>query len=248
MAKKNIAVSKFDTPPKDLKDHIFYGLQLDDEQKAFRDAIYSNDYDVIFCESPAGTGKTLVSVATGMLMCEMGIFDGMVYVVSPTQEERIGFLPGDIQSKTSVYSEPIYDALLKIGVNPDRVIANTDNIDGMKTGEALIRCAPHTFMRGINFSRKFVIIEEAQNMYFDDMRKVLTRCHDDCKVVVIGNTVQNDILSHPERSGFVPYLGCYKQHERCCVCRLTTNHRGWISSVADNFRMDEFVRKQQQVL
>ena len=243
MAKKaltaTLAAVKRDDPPQDLKGHIFYGLQLDSEQLEFRDAIYSNDYDVVFCESPAGTGKTLVSVATGMLMCELGLYDGIVYVVSPTQEERIGFLPGDAQSKTSIYSEPIYDALLTLGYSPERVIASEDNTEGMKNGGAVIRCAPHTYMRGINFSKKFVIIEEAQNMYFDDMRKVLTRCHDDCKVVIIGNAIQCDIYKLPERSGFVPYLGRFAEEDRCHVCELKTNHRGWISTVADNFRMKE---------
>ena len=235
-----INMARRDDPPMNLKDHIFYGLQLDEEQLKFRDAIYSKDYDVIFCESPAGTGKTLVSVATGMLMCEMGIYDGIVYIVSPTQEERIGFLPGDIQSKTSIYSEPIYDALLSLGYSPECVISSTDSLESMKeSGGAVIRCVPHTYMRGINFSKKFVIIEEAQNMYFDDMRKVLTRCHDDCKVVVIGNAIQCDIYKHPERSGFVPYLNRFSEEDRCFNCELKTNHRGWISTVADNFRMPE---------
>lgn len=240
MAKKHYSNSgSYGEAPATLDDHIFYGLKLDDEQIAFRDAIYSNDYDIVFCESPAGTGKTLISVATGMLMCKLGLYNGVVYIVSPTQEERIGFLPGDIQSKTIVYSEPIYDALLKIGYSPERVIVNESDVDNMKIGEGIVRCVPHTFMRGINFSKKIVIIEEAQNMYFDDMRKVLTRCHDDCKVVVIGNQIQNDILRHPERSGFVPYLNCFSKEERCCVCKLSTNHRGWISTVADNFSMPQ---------
>ena len=239
MAKKNTTTVCPAEPPANLKDHIFFGLDLDEEQRAFRDAIFSNDYDVIFCESPAGTGKTLISVATGFLMCEFGLYDGIVYIVSPTQEERIGFLPGDIQSKTQVYSEPIYDALLRINRSPEHFIIDDNNPESLKNGEAFVRCVPHTYMRGINFSKKFVIIEEAQNMYFDDMRKVLTRCHDDCKVVVIGNKIQNDLLRHPERSGFVPYLARFSEEPRCCVCELKTNHRGWISTVADSFSMPQ---------
>lgn len=238
MAKKNTTNCVTHTPPANLNGHIFFGIELDDEQRAFRDAIYSNENDVVFCESPAGTGKTLISVATGVLMCEAGLYDGIVYIVSPTQEERIGFLPGDIKSKTQVYSEPIYDALLKINRSPERYIIDED-IESVKNGEAFVRCVPHTYMRGINFSKKFVIIEEAQNMYFDDMRKVLTRCHDDCKVVVIGNKIQNDLLRHPERSGFVHYLSRFEIEPRCAVCELKTNHRGWISTVADSFAMPQ---------
>ena len=65
------------------------------------------------------------------------------------------------------------------------------------------------------------------------MKKVLTRIHDNCKVIVIGHSGQIDLYSHPEKSGFVRYLDHFKNDERCAVCELTHNHRGWISSWAD---------------
>ena len=53
---------------------------------------------------------------------------------------------------------------------------------------------------------KVVIVDESQNFYFDELMKVLTRIHDNCKVIVIGHDGQNDLINNPERSGFVPYL------------------------------------------
>lgn len=70
MAKKNnYTIPSKERAPENLHGHIFYGLTLDEEQKVFRDAIYSKDNDIVFCEAAAGTGKTLISVATGILMC-----------------------------------------------------------------------------------------------------------------------------------------------------------------------------------
>lgn len=227
-------------PPKNLNDHIFYGLTLDDEQKTFRDAIYSKDNDIVFCEAAAGTGKTLISVATAMIMCEYGLYDGITYIVAPTQEEKLGFLPGDVQMKVARYCDPLYDALYKLEYDPERVIESADDMEAIKTGEAVIRCTSHVYLRGRNFNRRVIIVEEAQNLYFDEMKRVLSRCCDDCKVIVIGNVAQCDIYKHPENSGFAPYLKRYAKEDRCVVCELNTNHRGWISTVADtyNWRYD----------
>ena len=92
----------------------------------------------------------------------------------------------------------------------------------------------HTFLRGTNFENKVVIVDEAQNFYFDELKKVLTRVHDSCKVIVIGHDGQNDLISNPERSGFVPYMEWFNNDERTAVCRLEKNYRGWISQHADD--------------
>ena len=88
-------------------------------------------------------------------------------------------------------------------------------------------------MRGCNFENKVVILDEAQNLYFDEMNKVLTRMHDSCQVIVIGHSKQCDIYYNPERSGFVKYLNHFSKDEKCAVCYLTKNYRGWISNTAD---------------
>ena len=64
----------------------------------------------------------------------------------------------------------------------------------------------------------------------EELKKVLTRCHDTCKVIVIGHTGQIDIRGG---SGFHRYLEHFQGHEKCAVCKLTTNHRGWLSTYAD---------------
>ena len=230
MAKKSKVVDYTDIP-ENLDNHPFYGLELDDEQKVFRDSIWSKDKDIIFVNAKAGTGKTTIATAVADLLVKYNRYDGIVYIAAPVQESKQGYLPGSIDDKSAPYFEPFYQALDKIGVNSNT--ATFSDIANEKFGTAYIRCMVHTFLRGCNFENKVVILDEAQNLYFDEMKKVLTRMHDNCKVIVIGHSQQCDIYYNPERSGFVKYLNHFAKNDRCAVCQLTKNYRGWISTVAD---------------
>lgn len=233
MARKNTSAEMLKAQvPQSLEDSPFYGLQLDAEQKVFRDAIWNPEKLIVFCNAKAGTGKTTIATATADLLCQYGQYDGIVYIASPTQEQKQGFLAGSIEEKSEPYFEPFYQALNKIGTNLNTVLYG--NVINAKNGTAYIRCVTHTFLRGVNFENKVVIIDEAQNYYFDELMKVLTRLHDSCKVIVIGHDGQIDLYKNPERSGFIRYLNWFAQDERCAVCKLTKNYRGWISQHADS--------------
>jgi len=214
------------------KDNMFFGLKLDEQQETLRNAIYGEDYDIIFVNSKAGTGKTLIAVATAKMLVASGRHDGLVYIVSPTQEQKQGFLPGTLNDKTMPYVEPLEQALLKINENPMQAIKQLCNMPN-KNGGAWVDCISHTFLRGTNFENKVVIIDEFQNSYLDEAKKILTRCHDSCKVICIGHSGQNDLYKNANNSGFTKYIEHFKNQDRCFVCELTKNYRGWISSHAD---------------
>lgn len=229
MAKKTV-VDKGNAPD-ELSGHPFYGLELDEMQAAFRDAIWDESKRIVFCNSKAGTGKTLIAAGTANLLYEYGRYQGIVYIAAPTQEQKQGYLKGTIEEKSEPYFEPFYQALAKIGLNLNTVFVDGGVNDKFQSG--YVQCLTHTFLRGTNFENKVVIIDEAQNFYFDEMLKVLTRMHDSCKVVVIGHDGQNDLLSNPERSGFLPYMKWFEGDERTAVCVLEKNYRGWVSQHAD---------------
>ena len=230
MAKKMPKVDYTDVP-ETLENHPFYGLELDEEQQKFRDAIWSKDKPIVFCNAKAGTGKTTIATGVANLLVKYGRYNGIVYISSPCQEEKQGYLKGSLEEKSQPYAEAFYDALERIGVNIN--IATYDDIMNEKNGTAYIKAITHTFLRGTNFENKVVIIDETQNYYFDELKKVLTRMHDNCKVIVIGHSQQCDLFHNPERSGFVKYLNHFSKDERCAVCNLTKNYRGWISNMAD---------------
>ena len=235
MARKSIAIS-YDNPPETLSEHPFFGLKLDEEQVKFRDAIWDKDNLIVFCNARAGTGKTTIATATADLLVKYGFYKGIVYIASPTQEQKQGYLKGTIEEKSEPYFEPFYQALEKIGVNLNT--ATYADIMNEKNGTAYIECMTHTFLRGCNFENKVIILDEAQNYYTDELKKVLTRIHDNCKVVVIGHSGQIDLYNNPQNSGFVRYLNHFSKDDRCAVCQLTHNYRGWISNYADELELD----------
>lgn len=232
MSKKRIMdIDKTDIP-ETLTDSLFYGIQLDEEQTVFRDHIWDKDKLIVFCNAKAGTGKTLIATATANLLVQYGRYDGIIYIASPTQEQKQGYLAGSIEDKSEPYFQPFYNALAKIGVNPMQAVSHA-SIMNSKNGTAYIDCITHTFERGVNYENKVIIIDESQNFYKDELKKVLTRAHDSCKVIVIGHSGQIDLYNNPNNSGFVPYLNHFRPDDRCAVCELTINHRGWISTHAD---------------
>ena len=235
MARKSISIS-YDNPPETLSEHPFFGFKLDEEQVKFRDAIWNKDNLIVFCNARAGTGKTTIATATADLLVKYGFYKGIVYIASPTQEQKQGYLKGTIEEKSEPYFEPFYQALEKIGVNLNT--ATYADIMNEKNGTAYIECMTHTFLRGCNFENKVIILDEAQNYYTDELKKVLTRIHDNCKVIVIGHSGQIDLYNNPQNSGFVRYLNHFSKDDRCAVCQLTHNYRGWISNFAYELEID----------
>ena len=198
--------------------------------KVFRDAIWDRDKLVVFCDAKAGSGKTTVAVGTAELLVKYRRYNGIVYIVAPTQEDKQGYLPGTLEEKSAPYFEGFYQALVTIGVSMGNSL--NSNIMNQKSGNGYIEALTHTFLRGVNFENQVVIIDEAQNFSLAELQKVLTRIHDSCKVVCIGHVGQIDI-SNKQSSGFARYLEHFKGEDRVAVCELSKNHRGWISSHAD---------------
>ena len=231
MGKRSSTNKRIIDVPQVLDDSMFYGLELDDEQRLFRDSIWDTNHLIVFCNAKAGSGKTLIATATGNLMVEYGLYHGLVYICSPYGEDRQGFLPGTLVEKSEPYFEPFYQALKKIRV--DANIVSCEDIVNLKNGTGYIECMTHTFLRGVNFENKVIIIDEAQNFSFMDLKKTLTRISDSCKVIVIGHDKQCDIKTAEPENAFVKYLQHFKNEEHCAICHLTKNYRGWISQKAD---------------
>lgn len=212
-------------------DKHFYDLVLDEEQAAFRDAILDLRKVIVFCDAPAGTGKSTIAMGAANILVhdKRNQLDGIVYIVSPYGEGKQGYLPGSITEKSEVYYEPAYQAMIECGMNPYADVCS-DAMTAKRKGEGFVKMLTHTYLRGTNLKNKVVILDESQNYTVDELKKVLTRCHDSCKVIVIGHTGQIDISGG---SGFARYLVHFEKEEKCAVCKLTRNYRGWLSTFAD---------------
>lgn len=233
-AKKKPVMETFDNPPRNFDDGRFYSLQLDEEQIAFANAIWNPDYDIIFVNARAGTGKTTIATGVANLLILYGMYRNLIYIMSPYGERKQGWLPGTITEKSSVYFEAFYQALVECNVNPHTAI-NDESLVNQKNGDGYITCITDTFLRGTNLDDAVIIIDEAQNYTVAQLKKTLTRVGKKAKVIVIGHELQCD-LERPAESGFMKYIEHFKDKDRATVCNLTINHRSWISQCADEVK------------
>ena len=148
--------------------------------------------DLVFGLGPAGTGKTYLAVAMGVVKLLSGVCDRII-LSRPAVEagERLGFLPGDLREKVDPYLRPLYDALYDM-LPAEQVVKR------LETGE--IEVAPLAFMRGRTLSNSFVILDEAQNTTPVQMKMLLTRLGENSRLVVTGDLTQID-LPRGTRSG-----------------------------------------------
>ena len=146
---------------------------------------------MVFAIGAAGTGKTYVAIAKAVEALEAG--DARRIVLSrPAVEagETLGFLPGDMEEKLSPYLRPLYDALC------DRL--STKRLKAMMA-EGIIEIAPIAFMRGRTLNNAFVVIDEAQNCTYPQLKMLLTRLGWNSSMVITGDPGQSDLL--PGMSG-----------------------------------------------
>lgn len=219
---------------------LFYGLELTVEQRKYADAIF--DKRMVWVDARSGSGKTTVAVGCAKLLHEQALKEGkaggkpLLYVFAPVQEKALGYLPGDLEDKTAEYKQPLYDALIEIGENPTQVVFSQKMLEGKKPNmdSVWVSAMPHTFARGTNLKGKTVIIDEAQNFTRGELKKLLTRIHSDCTVIVIGHRGQID-LPKEDTSGFVPYMEWFKNEPYVWQGVLTKNFRGDLAQHADNF-------------
>lgn len=220
------------------KDSMFFGFRetMTEEQLEYVNSIFDNRFTIVNAKS--GTGKSTLAVAAARLL-------GMklVYIFTPVQEKEMGYRSGTQTEKEREYISPLVGALIEIGENPNTCIFDEDLAKDPKSGKQMMElekngqcwCYPrsHTFARGINIENRVVIIDEAQNYRVHELRKVLTRIHDNCKVVMIGHTGQID-LPDEEQSGFKYYIEHFRNEKYAKVCTLTKNFRGELANHADN--------------
>ena len=150
------------------------------------------DKMIVFGIGPAGTGKTYLAMAMAIEAFKNDIVNRIV-LTRPAIEagEKLGFLPGDLQSKVDPYLRPLYDALYQI-MGPDSFARNME--------KGLIEVAPLAYMRGRTLDNAFIILDEAQNTTPAQMKMFLTRIGFGSKVIVTGDLTQKDLPS-VSRSG-----------------------------------------------
>ncbi len=199
---------------KDIICHTLQGKPIKPKtlgQKKYVDAIRNKM--IVFGLGPAGTGKTYLAMAMAITSFKNNEV-GRIILTRPAIEagEKLGFLPGDLQSKIDPYLRPLYDALYQI-MGAESFLKNSE--------KGLIEVAPLAYMRGRTLDNAFIILDEAQNTTPAQMKMFLTRIGFGSKVVITGDASQKD-LPQGQQSGLDVAISVVKNIDDISLCNLTS--------------------------
>ena len=211
MEEKEAVLTEID---KDIICHTVNGKPIKPKtlgQKQYVDAIRNNM--IVFGLGPAGTGKTYLAMAMAITAFKNDEV-GRIILTRPAIEagEKLGFLPGDLQSKVDPYLRPLYDALYQI-------MGSESFARNMEKG--LIEVAPLAYMRGRTLDNAYIILDEAQNTTPAQMKMFLTRIGFGSKVIVTGDASQKD-LAPGVKSGLDVAVKVLSGIEDIAFCNLTS--------------------------
>ena len=211
MEEKSTSLVELD---KDVICHTIQGKAVKPKtlgQQKYVEAI--KDKMITFGVGPAGTGKTYLAMAMAITAFKNNEV-GRIILTRPAIEagEKLGFLPGDLQSKIDPYLRPLYDALYQI-MGAESFMKNSE--------KGLIEVAPLAYMRGRTLDNAFIILDEAQNTTPAQMKMFLTRIGFGSKVVITGDATQKDLPSG-QVSGLDVATRVVKDIEDISICHLTS--------------------------
>lgn len=160
--------------PKTVNQEQYIAQLLDDQKR------------IVFAVGPAGTGKTMLAMLAAIKAYKEGQIEKIILTrpAVGTDDERHGFLPGDINAKMEPWTRPLFDVLHEY-YSPQDTAQMLD--------EQIIEISPLAFMRGRSFKSSYIVADEIQNTTINQMKMLLTRLGENCKLVATGDIDQTDI-------------------------------------------------------
>lgn len=173
----------FNTPTRKKAVHL---IPRTIAQETYIAQLLNDQKHIVFAVGPAGTGKTMLAMMAAIKAYKEGTVEKIILTrpAVGTDDERHGFLPGDINAKMEPWTRPLFDVLHKY-YSPQETAKMIE--------EQIIEISPLAFMRGRNFESAYIVADESQNTTINQMKMLLTRLGENCKLVVTGDVDQTDI-------------------------------------------------------
>jgi len=180
-----------------IKSDILLNFKVDqkfhfnDHHKAFVEKAFQDETHIIFCDGPAGSSKTYCATYVALSMLKGKKIDEIIYIRSIVESatRKLGSLPGEVDDKFKPWSIPLIEKC-------DELVGK--QITNILFENGYLKCTPVNFLRGATFANSVVIVDEAQNLEHSELVTILTRFGKNCKLFVIGDSLQSDI----QKSGF----------------------------------------------
>lgn len=177
--------------------------KLTDTHKSLVELGYLDSTKMLFVDGPAGTAKTYCASLLALNLLRGHKMNEIVYIRSIVESasKSMGSLPGEVDDKFLPWTLPLMEKLNEL-LEPGEVNHLFD--------KNIIRAVPVNYVRGLTFTDSVVIVDEAQNLTFNELTTILTRFGENTKMLVIGDTKQSDING---KSGFKPMCRCFDDNE-----------------------------------
>lgn len=145
-----------------------------------------------------GSGKTFLALYFALSAMIDHIYQKVIIIRSVVPSRDMGFLPGSHADKMKVYEAPYYTICNQLYGRADAydILKKTKQVEFMST----------SFMRGLTFSNCVVIVDEMQNLNWMELKTIITRLDDDCRIIFCGDTIQSDFERHSEKKGLISFL------------------------------------------
>jgi len=173
-------------------------FHFNDRHKAFVEKALDENSHILFCDGPAGSSKTYCAVYVALSMLKDRKIDEIIYIRSIVESatRKLGSLPGEVDEKFKPWSIPLIEKC-------DELVGK--QVANMLFESGLLKCIPVNFLRGSTFQNSVVIVDEAQNLEHSELVTILTRFGKNCKLFVIGDSLQSDI----PKSGFQRIMSAF---------------------------------------
>ncbi len=215
--------------------NIIYGIKPRNAEQTFAvDALTNNSIPLVTLTGKAGTGKTLLALASALHVRK---FYRQIFVarpIVPLSNKDIGYLPGDVQSKIEPYMQPLWDNLRVIQDQFSETDKQSQLISNMTKDEKLV-IEPLSYIRGRSLQRIFFIVDEAQNLTPHEIKTIITRVGEGSKVVFTGDIYQIDHPYLDSQSNGLSYLiDHFKGQKLYAHINLEKGERSELAELASN--------------